>query len=250
MSNHWYTQDAEPLHQIMKKDNSGYRTTTVSDARKMNLFPSVTTVLKILDKPSLFKYYMNNALEAASMLSRLPEETIEDYSKRIMEQASTESKKAKETGTAFHQALEGYIKTGEFLTESQQASQIFVYNQNYIDSLNLKGNIEKTFVNYGYAGTIDFIGEATINGERNNYIIDFKTTSSVASKDSVYDEYIYQLAAYKKLAGVDYKCVNIIFSTSSEKNIFTCTHSDSDIQTGIEIFEHALQIFKKKNKLN
>jgi hypothetical protein len=49
---HWYRQDGGPQYTVKAKDGSD-RPTTLRDARKLNLVPSVTTILKIAAKPGL-----------------------------------------------------------------------------------------------------------------------------------------------------------------------------------------------------
>ena len=49
---HWYDQKGAPAYTVKAKDGSD-RPTTLRDARKMNLAPSVTTILKVAAKPAL-----------------------------------------------------------------------------------------------------------------------------------------------------------------------------------------------------
>jgi len=50
---HWYrADDGKPQYTVPAKDGS-LRPTTLRDARKMNLLPSVTTVMKIAAKPAI-----------------------------------------------------------------------------------------------------------------------------------------------------------------------------------------------------
>ena len=51
-SGHWYTQEGEPMYTIIGA-NGKERNTTLRDAKKENLVPSVTTILGMIAKPSL-----------------------------------------------------------------------------------------------------------------------------------------------------------------------------------------------------
>ena len=51
-SGHWYTQEGEPMYTIVGA-NGKERNTTLRDAKKDNLVPSVTTVLSLVAKPGL-----------------------------------------------------------------------------------------------------------------------------------------------------------------------------------------------------
>ena len=51
-SGHWYDAEGRSAHVVIGK-NGKERNTTVADARKMGLLPSVTSVQSILEKPPL-----------------------------------------------------------------------------------------------------------------------------------------------------------------------------------------------------
>lgn len=67
-SSHWYSLDGKPVHKLPTKDGDGERPTTIRDARKLNLLPSVTGIIGILDKPQLTKWKMREAAKAALMV--------------------------------------------------------------------------------------------------------------------------------------------------------------------------------------
>ena len=50
---HWYTATGEPRHTMPKANGDGERNTTISDARKLKLYPSVTSILSLFAKPQL-----------------------------------------------------------------------------------------------------------------------------------------------------------------------------------------------------
>jgi len=50
---HWYTKDGEPAYTIERADGKGFRNTTLRDAKKLGLLPSVTTILGVAAKPGL-----------------------------------------------------------------------------------------------------------------------------------------------------------------------------------------------------
>ena len=47
---HWYTKDGQPMYEVASADGKRKIKTTLRQARTMNLFPSVTTILKVLEK--------------------------------------------------------------------------------------------------------------------------------------------------------------------------------------------------------
>ena len=56
---HWYTQEGEPCYTQVTasgKNKGKDRNTTLRDARKQNLLPSVTTVQSIQSKPVIVQW--------------------------------------------------------------------------------------------------------------------------------------------------------------------------------------------------
>ena len=51
-SGHWYQADGTPAYEIVGA-NGKMRPTTLRDARKLNLYPSVTTIIRLMDAPGL-----------------------------------------------------------------------------------------------------------------------------------------------------------------------------------------------------
>ena len=80
---HWYRKDGAPQYTVKAKDGSD-RPTTLRDARKMSLVPSVTTILKIAAKPGLEAWKQEQMLLAALTLPRLDGESEKDMVARIV----------------------------------------------------------------------------------------------------------------------------------------------------------------------
>jgi hypothetical protein len=64
-SQHWYDKDGNAVFEVAKAKGGGMRATTIADARKLNLYPSVTTVLSVLSKPSLDDWKLQQVAERA-----------------------------------------------------------------------------------------------------------------------------------------------------------------------------------------
>ena len=60
-SNHWYTRDGEPMYTV-EAAKGGQRATTLRDARKLSLVPSVTTILNVAAKPALNQWLQRQVL--------------------------------------------------------------------------------------------------------------------------------------------------------------------------------------------
>ena len=141
-----------------------------------NEVPSVTTVLKMINKPALMPWSNWLGMRGIS------------YNK-YMKESST-------IGTKFHDAMEAYFNNKPYYPEysSQEEEDKFnLFINNFLswrDGKVLKPKyLEKSLVGEYYGGTIDFFGE--IDGK--NTLLDFKTGKKV------YVTMFLQLAAYTTL---------------------------------------------------
>ena len=105
LDSHWYTREGRPLHKVQKASGDGERSTTLRDARKLHLLPSVTTIFKIMSKDSLQKWKTGKVIEACRELKQGDDESNENYTKRVLERSNREVQEASELGSAIHEAL-------------------------------------------------------------------------------------------------------------------------------------------------
>src|SRR5579872_2300957 len=95
---HWYTADGKPMHTIIGK-NGKERATTLRDARKLNLFPSVTTILAVQDKPMLTQWLLNELLYATMLEPYNPYEWQEnEWKTYALSMMRAKSRKAADRG--------------------------------------------------------------------------------------------------------------------------------------------------------
>src|SRR6516225_2089653 len=109
---HWYRRDGEPLHSVLST-KSEPRPTTLRDARKFGLLPSVTNVLGVINKPELVEWKMTQAVLAALTLPRVDGEELGVFARRVVEDAQSQVKGAAEFGSAFHAGAELVAKSLE-----------------------------------------------------------------------------------------------------------------------------------------
>lgn len=142
-----------------------------------NNYPSVTTALGVLRKIGL-----------------------EIWFKRNTEQFCNEvNSKGKTVGTQIHKVIQDYIETGSAKIETQYQSEVttalnsfmLFKKENSLIKLN-RSEVSLTSEKYKYNGTIDCTAN---NGKL--IIADWKTQElKEKEKLVVYDEYLYQVAAY------------------------------------------------------
>lgn len=189
-SSHWYDQQGAPVYEVPRRDGLGMRPTTLADARKLNLVPSVTTILQCASKPGLEAWKARQILEAALTLPRLPTETLDDYATRVIEDSKQQGKKAAEKGTELHAAIEDCIRVRQvsplWLTHCEKL--VDTLSQYGIDLFN--GKAEHSFASpLGYGGKLDW--------HNDEIVLDFKTKDFVGGKKQLaWPEHCWQLAAY------------------------------------------------------
>ena len=107
-SGHWYTKDGTPAYTTEGK--TGLRATTLRDARKLGLLPSVTTIINQLSKAGLDTWKQQQVLLAALTLPRLPDEPEQEWLARVMQDSKAQGKEAAERGTAIHAIIQSYFE--------------------------------------------------------------------------------------------------------------------------------------------
>lgn len=108
-SSHWYTRDGKALHRMPTADGKATRPTHLGDARKLNLFPSVTGILGVLAKPGLASWKEDQIVLATLRISRKKTETDGDYIDRVKEEAFKQVKDAQDKGTMIHKEIERFF---------------------------------------------------------------------------------------------------------------------------------------------
>ena len=140
------------------------------------IYPSVTQILSIVNKPFLVNWANGLGLQGIA---------VQDA-----------NKESTDVGTLTHAFIEGHITNEEVSTEGYERKiidQALLCYGNYLlweKKYNPKFvETEKSFVSqeYGYGGTVDAI--CKIGDQK--YILDWKTSASI------YPEYVSQLTAYR-----------------------------------------------------
>ena len=201
-ASHWYFPDGTPLHEVPRADGKGQRPTSLRDARKLGLFPSVTNVLSILAKPGLDAWKQEQAILAALTLPRTEEETLDDFAKRVLVDMTSEVGRAADLGSAVHAAIEGYAQ-GRWLPEDKGVARLFEPARQWFDKEVTQVHsveIATAHLEWGYAGRVDLV--ATLRSTGRPTVIDFKTQKTRRDKDGsfkpiIHDTWPLQLEAYR-----------------------------------------------------
>jgi hypothetical protein len=181
---HWYTRKGVPAYTYIAesgKNKGKEMPTTLRQARKLNLVPSVTTVMNVAANHGLDWWKNNQLLMAALTLPKNKFETVDDFMIRVRKDADAHRDEAARVGSLIHADLErgfNHEKMGVY-------ERAFYVVRDYLSEKfpNESWVSEDTFGSpFGFGGAIDLRNEA------NTIFVDFKTKDNIRpieDKDAV-----------------------------------------------------------------
>ena len=225
------------------------RPTTLRDARKLGLLPSVTNVLGVINKPELTEWKMTQAVLAALTLPRKEGEGEDEFAKRVVEDSQSRVKTAVDFGSAFHAGAERVAKTLEVDPADPYAAWLDLHRTWFQANCARLLWTERVLVNteLGYAGTADLLIEHQQHGLT---LVDYKTQglkpgpNGRPSKPRAYGSWCQQLAAYRRAIGKPMACLNLIVNSAEPSAPVEHLWSDEELRAGLESFEAALVIWR------
>jgi hypothetical protein len=242
---HWYGRDGSPAYQV-KGANGNLRPTTLRDARKIGLVPSVTGIIRCADKPGLTNWMIDQAILAALTLPKLQDEPEGAYLARIKRDSKEQAKKAAERGTAIHAAIQGHYEgeppAQEFWPHVKGAVQaVKDWNAEAAEWV-----AERSFAcRLGFGGKVDLSAFDISSG----FILDFKSKEFGPEDDlKTWDEHTMQLAAYREGLGYpDARCAICYVSATVPGLARLIEIEEEDIKKGWKCFYSLLQFWKAKS---
>jgi hypothetical protein len=242
---HWYGQDGSPQYTVKAKNGSD-RPTTLRDARKFNLVPSVTTVLKIAAKPGLEAWKLEQMLLAALTLPRLQDEDEKAFIARVAADSKETAKQAAERGTRIHEEVESHFAGNRSDRGWAVEGALFEHFKLNPDSNWL---VERSFASGGFGGKVDMHLKPCAEAQH-GIVADVKSKDfDVGDEVIAYDEHLLQLAAYRHGLGMPHaRCANIFVSVKNPKLTKIVEWSEDDIKRGWEMFQCLLKYWILKNQ--
>lgn len=232
-SNHWYAKDGSPMYTVPAK-NGEPRQTTLRDAKKLGLLPSVTTIMKAAASPGLEAWKLNQMMLAALTLPRAEGESEESFIKRIQADSKEQARQAADRGTKVHEAIERFFD-GHIEAESLPYLEA-VYKKIEEHFGILTWATEKSFASGQYAGKVDLHSR-----DGDGVVIDFKTkefTSETLEKVAGFDENVMQLAAYRKgLEIPKARCANVFVSVTEPGLVVVREWTPEELDRGWNMFD-------------
>lgn len=246
---HWYTKSGEANH--FQANGSA---TTLRHARKENLYPSVTEIIKVIDKPALTNWKLKQVTREMYESSQEWghwEGDYDSYHKYIMETALGADVTGRDRGSDIHKAIEDLIGEAP-LPDDWEDNEIQLIADGAVRAIeDYTGQeifIPETIaVNHsaGYAGMID--------AHNDDFVIDWKT-KDITGKKLAYPENAMQLAAYSaSLKGPGFlsdkgrRCLNVFVDRTEPGKVVIHEWSREDLETAWEKFKCLLKYWQLAN---
>lgn len=239
-----------PMHYVEKTTRPGeLRPTRITDVKKwlkqgLDVAPSVTTILNVLDKAALTNWKVKTNLECAFKHCRQIND-LDLFLAEVKRISEMEMDQAPTAGTNIHEVLEDYFN-GKL---PPMDSHDWVICKNVWDAIQEgtglvipEGEAEVMFCKNGYGGCVDLV----LDG----WIIDYKTKLSADKFKPgrmAYPDHARQLAAYRQAINPTAQCANIFICIETGEVDFH-PHSEADLKKGWQVFEHALKIWQINNE--
>ena len=246
---HWYTSEGKAMHTMPLAKGDGERNTTLRDAKKLGLYPSVTTLLGLFAKPGLDRWKQDQLLRIAFDNPAKLDESFENYANRCLVEHEKPVEEAADFGTKVHDAIESYWK-GKHIPD-----ELLEYIQ---PALDWKQENQLSFIEFelmlvskahGYAGTVDIVGRGKDN---QMFILDWKTRKTQEGKKvTAYDFQIHQIAAYAACYWGEENVLNHrvhganAFISSTEKGRFeVIRYSPEDLAKAWKVFRSICEVWR------
>jgi hypothetical protein len=239
-SQHWYGRDG----------SSAYGS-TLRDARKVGLVPSVTTIDKVIAAPQLTDWMVQQALDAALTLPRMDGESLDAFKVRALDDSRRQAREAADKGSALHDALEASIKgariVGPFARHAVAVATVLreqFGEQPWV--------AERSFAHpLGFGGKCDLYAPG--------FVIDFKSKPRIEDgKRYAYDNHARQLAAYAVGLGLaserDFALIPVtlcnLFIGIEDAKVSVHIHTPAAAAKGWRQFRAALELWKAMNNFD
>lgn len=242
---HWYTRAGEPMYTVIGK-NGKERNTTLRDARKENLVPSVTTILNVAAKPGLEKWKMQQVLFASLTLPRRENEPEDEYLDRIMEDSREQGRAAADVGTDIHGAIQNFY-------EGKPVTSFKEYVDGCVKAISGHFNDWEWVAEKAFAHDLGFGGKCDLHVPKSDksdgFVVDIKTKEFTDPEQvDGYDEHMMQLAAYRLGLGIPgARCANVFVSRNVPGLVKIIEWPNEDIVRGEAMFRHLLNFWQLKN---
>jgi hypothetical protein len=252
-SSHWYTKTGEPAYTVIGA-NGKVRNTTLADARKLDLVPSVTTIASVEAKPQLTQWLVQQGMMACLTLPRLAGEDEQTFMARALDDSKQQVRAAADRGTYLHGLLEKSVSIMALHKDCTVEDEEYILPiLNWLND-NFPGytwSVERSFAHrkLKYGGKVDLHGT---HETLPSVVLDYKCKDfDDPKKKLAYDEHCSQLTAYAEgLFGdpIETRLFNI-FVSSTKPGLFIVKEWDEDEKTyGWRSFRAMIDLWQARKK--
>ena len=260
---HFYTSTGVARHFVPKKGGAGNRPTTIADARKEALLPSATTIIRLMEKPALSTWKLQQVAKAAwnhQFHATGPALTEKEYIDKMVLDSEESMLTASDFGTKLHARLEQLVAPdGTVIAPAPETDPAFEAVKEWLmrrvdDVIYAEKHVLGALGGLGYAGKFDLF--ARVNGQR--VVIDFKTRTPYVLKSGpklrpYWDSDCVQLAAYAhaiELADPAQRApggISLIVASDGSPLLLENAWSEDDMRRGLNLFESLLTAWSLTN---
>lgn len=240
---HFYDATGLPCYTVPNISKGGERNTTVADARKLGLVPSVTELFNQLSKEGLMRWKEDHLLRASWEMMFEDHNGFEDYKRNIRAKVKEHTDKAPKLGSEIHDELEQWYKAGGDITPGDRIYHAVFAVRDQVGKSDYVAE-ESFYHPLGFGGKID------LHCKDRNIVLDFKTKDTTdIKKMKGYDEHIMQLAAYRQgLSIPTAECYNLFISTQDPKLVKLVKYTEKELERAWEMFKCLLSFWQLCNK--
>jgi len=256
-SGRWYDRAGLLVTEVPSADGKKQVRPTVAHARKLGLLPSVTSIVRQIDKPGLRHWRDQQLIEAALSLPRPADTTDAQWNDpktraaAVLADAEEQVEAAAERGKDWHSMIERAL-ADNVAPVDPMAQVAFGEVQKLLSAFGMTTLIvERTVLGPGFAGTPDILASDK-HGRR--LLADIKTVADdsplLAGKGRPYDEWLWQIAAYWRCTASDIgKCWEVLIGRETGR-VRLHHWTQTDILTGWQVFEHLFALWCLRNNYN
>lgn len=240
---HWYSADGTPCY-TLKGANGQERPTTLRDARKLGLYPSVTTITRCAAAPGLVNWMVDQAILSALTLPRREGESEEAWLVRVKQDSKETARKAADRGTEIHGALEKHFLG--IPPDEEMFPYVKAVTQNLLAWFgDIQWDAERSF-----AHPMGFGGKCDLHAKAERIVVDFKGKDFTDPNEcKQYDEHLMQGAAY--LAGFGLleggRFANVFISRNKPGLVCIVESKPEEIMRGWRMFRSLLTYWQEAN---
>ena len=270
---HWYTKNGKAMHKVPGK-TVAERDTTITDARKMGLLPSVSGITKVWANQGLDRWKQNATIEATLNYCRadwtgdwstFKQHEEDHFYGEIRARADDGMNAASSLGVKIHAAIEAELTETDWdfseIVELSDGRSVALMDLVYpaINKVRELGIIavenEKivTCIKHGYAGQMDmaYAQKETVG------VLDFKSTKTKPGKKiDVRQGQSMQIAAYhyaywgtldKPHFQSNHQGINLYISTTEVGRVDVVTYDHDELAKQWEGFLACLTLWRLQN---